>query len=126
MATKTQNQFTLLAEQHLALRDYSHYSEAADGPAPKIDLATLSLLESHADVTITDIAAGMQGLSQLINNYPSDAGMESSIMPRIGSLLRILGEALEFTHDAANLIADQQCGHERIAAKAVSSKKERK
>jgi hypothetical protein len=88
------------------LRDNSHFSEAADGAGGS---STLSLLESRRRA-ITDIATGMQGLSQLINNYPSDAGMESSIMPRIGSLLRILGEALEFTHDAANLLPTSNVG----------------
>lgn len=76
----------------------------------------LNLLESNAEVAISDIAAGMQGLAQLITNYPSDVGDEAIIMPKIGRLLRVLGDALEFTHDAAHTIADRQWAHERLAA----------
>lgn len=116
MTTETLNQFTLLAEQHLALLDHSEFNKTAGCTVPKVDARTLNLLESNADVAISDIAAGMQGLAQLITNYPSDVGDEAIIMPQIGRLLRVLSDALEFTHDAAHTIADRQWAHERLAA----------
>lgn len=116
MATETLNHFTLLAEQHLALLDYSEFNKTAGCTVPKVDTRTLNLLESNAEVAIADIAAGMQGLAHLITNYPSDVGMESTVMPQIGRLLRVLGEALEHTHDAAHMIADRQWAHGRIEA----------
>ena len=116
MAAETLNHFTLLAEQHLALLDHSEFNKTAGCAAPKVDARTLNLLESNADVAIADIAAGMQGLAHLITNYPSDIGNESIVLPQIGRLLRVLGEALEFTNDAAHKIADRQWDHGRLAA----------
>jgi len=116
MTTETLNHFTLLAEQHLALLDYSEFNKTAGCTVPKVDTRTLSLLESNAEVAIADIAAGMQGLAHLITNYPSDIGNESIVLPQVGRLLRVLGEALEFTHDAAHTIADRQWAHERLVA----------
>ena len=116
MATDTTNHFTLLAEQHLALCDHGEFNKAAGCTVPKVDGRTLNLLESNADVAIADIAAGMQGLAHLIANYPSDIGNESIVLPQIGRLLRILGEALEFTNDAAHKIVDRQWDHDRLAA----------
>ena len=43
-------------------------------------------------------------------------GNESIVLPQIGRLLRILGEALEFTNDAAHKIVDRQWDHDRLAA----------
>jgi len=110
------NTFILLAEQHLALLDHSDFNKTAGCCNPKVDTHTLSLLESHAEVAISDIAAGMRGLAHLITEYPSDAGVEPTVMPQIGRLLRVLGEALEFSHEAAHSIADRQWAHERLAA----------
>lgn len=126
MAAETLNHFTMLAEQHSALQSNSNFNKAAGCTVPTVDLRTLSLMESSSEIALADIATGMQGLAHLITNYPSDVGNEAIVMPQIGSLLRVLGEALEFTHIAANVIADQQWAHERIAAKDVSSKKESK
>lgn len=116
MTTDTTNHFTLLAEQHLALCDHGEFNKTASCAAPKVDARTLNLLESNADVTIADIAVGMQGLAHLITCYPSDIGNESIVLPQVGRLLRVLGDALEFTQDAAHTIADRQWAHERLAA----------
>ncbi|WP_159876851.1 hypothetical protein [Aquitalea denitrificans] len=116
MATETLNHFTLLAEQHADLQEQGEIHKAAGCRIPKLNSRTLNLLESNAEVAIADIAAGMQGLAHLITNYPSDVGMESTVMPQIGRLLRVLGEALEHTHDAAHMIADRQWAHGRIEA----------
>ena len=116
MTTDTTNHFTLLAEQHLAMCDHGEFNKAAGCTVPKVDGRTLNLLESNADVTIADIAAGMQGLAHLITCYPSDIGNESIVLPQVGRLLRVLGDALEFTQDAAHTIADRQWAHERLAA----------
>lgn len=121
MTTETLNHFTLLAEQHLALLDNSEFNKAAGCTVPKVDARTLNLLESNADVAIADIAAGMQGLAHLITNYPSDVGMEATVLPQVGRLLRVLGDALEFTQDAARTIADRQWAHERLAATGQAS-----
>ena len=88
----------------------------ASGAGKSTLIRTLNLLESNADVTIADIAAGMQGLAHLITCYPSDIGNESIVLPQVGRLLRVLGDALEFTQDAAHTIADRQWAHERLAA----------
>ena len=110
------NTFTALAQHHDSLEEHGEIHAAAGCYVPKLGKDTLSLLESHAEIAINDIAAGMQGLAHLITNYPSDVGMEATVMPQIGRLLRVLGDALEFTHDAAHTIADRQWAHERLAA----------
>lgn len=112
----TENTFTMIAEHHESLEEHGEIHEVAGCYVPKLDKHTLSLLESHAEIAIADIAAGMQGLAHLITNYPSDVGMEGAVMPQIGRLLRVLGDALEHTHDAAQKIANRQWAHDRIAA----------
>ena len=112
----TENTFIALAQHHDGLEEHGEIHAAAGCYVPKLGKDTLSLLESHAEIAINDIAAGMQGLAHLITNYPSDVGMEATVMPQIGRLLRVLGDALEHSQDASVKIANRLWAHDRIAA----------
>jgi hypothetical protein len=88
------------------LRDNSHFSEAADGAGGS---STLSLLESQPTCHYRH-RHRYAGLVTAYQQLPVRCWHGVQHHAAIGSLLRILGEALEFTHDAANLLPTSNVG----------------
>jgi len=110
----TQNSFTLLAEHHNTLTDNGPYNRDAGCIAPLDDERTIGMLESHAECLCCDVTDGLKALGALVANYPRDCGEEDLILPRVGALIRLLGEVLEYARDSHDDATDRLYRHQRI------------
>ncbi|MTD33447.1 hypothetical protein [Paludibacterium denitrificans] len=108
------NLIATLMEGHAALHTEQRRQPGAPCSAPTVSEHDLSVLESTVQVMQDDVAAALQGLGQLVNNYPGDIGDEAEIMPKIGQLLRVLGDVLDVANGTATPVANQLWQHEQI------------
>ncbi|AXK40687.1 hypothetical protein [Crenobacter cavernae] len=113
----TPNAFLYLAENHQTL-SRGPWHGAAQGTEPLADPAVLRLAESHAEVICSDVADSLQALSRLLSNCPRETGDEAALMPNVGALLRILGDALEFGLQAQYAAQNRRSECENAAATA--------
>jgi hypothetical protein len=122
----TQNSLTKLAEHHHALTNHGPFDTTAACCTPLADKSTIGMLESHAECLCCDVTDGLQALGALVANYPRDCGEEELIMPRVGALIRLMGEVLEYARDAKDAAADRLYQYREIEnATAATTKPKR-
>ncbi|TCW29532.1 hypothetical protein [Gulbenkiania mobilis] len=108
------NLLATLVENHHALTAETPRHPTAKCSVPSLSEHDLSVLEGTIQVMQDDVAAALQGLGQLVNNYPRDIGDEAELLPKVGQLLRVLGDVLDVANGAAVPVANQQWLHSQI------------
>ena len=108
------NLLALLMESHHALTAETRRHPTAPCSIPALSEHDLSVLESTVEVIQNDVAASLQGLSQLVSNYPRHIGDEADLLPKIGRLIATLGDVLAVTNTTAVDVANGLWQHEQI------------
>ncbi|HJV07265.1 MAG TPA: hypothetical protein VJ642_08225 [Chromobacteriaceae bacterium] len=108
------NLIATLMEGHAALHTEQRRQPGAPCSAPTVSEHDLSVLESTVQVMQDDVAAAVQGLGQLISGYDHTIGDEAELLPKVGQLLRVLGDVLDVANRTATPIANQLWQHDQI------------
>ena len=108
------NLIATLMESHAALHTEQRRQPGVPCSAPTVSEHDLSVLESTVQVIQDDVAAALQGLGQLVSNYPRGIGDEAEILPKIGRLIATLGDVLAVANQTATPVANQLWKHEQI------------
>ncbi|MTD33249.1 hypothetical protein [Paludibacterium denitrificans] len=115
------NLIATLMESYAALHAEPRRQPGVPCSAPTVSEHDLSVLESTVQVMQDDVAAALQGLGQLVSNYPRGIGDEAEILPKLGSMLRVMGDALAVANDSGTAVSNQQWIHEQIRTKSPES-----
>lgn len=102
------NLLATLVENHHALTAETPRNPVAPCSTPSLSESDLGMLESAVQVMQDNVAAAVQGLGQLISGYDRTIGDEAELLPKVGQLLRVLGDVLDVANDAAVSVSNQQ------------------
>ena len=118
---RERNSFVALASGFSDIRAEKGFHKPSNCQIPGIAADDASYLEIHASVMLDQITGGIQAVGELMTEYPAMAGNAAVLMPQLGALLRVLGDAAEYAASQQKRLVDAQFSHEQMKLKGVQA-----